>query len=627
MSGGNNSYLIIGKETVWGEPCLSGDMKQMIYQFLSSNIKSTSSHIIPTRFKGNASPSEPIQNFVEAGGDLNMHLHVDSMLLWWKYLLMTDLIVSTPSDSKTVRTDGVFASPISLTTQPSATVPSSAPGRLTMTFAAAQTGVATIAGTDQNDVAFSETLTFAAETVKTTTKYFKTVNAGGITLGAGFAGGGNLLITCNKGVYSHVLTIDEDLLVGLTAEVVKGSLPYTYTGLLCNTGRITVADVITLALTTMGKYGEGSHIPPVAGAVLTASETPVDVSAYDTLTGETFPAWGIEVDIDGTLYCVKDVSLEIGNNLAYPDRWCGTRYRQKPRRSGERNIRFIAGVELTDTTNIFDDKFMNLDDVVVQFKCYRKPSYGAEYMIQIDLPRCKIIAHPDPDVTDYVEVMQTLEFYPIRTVGATDSDEASVTLQCTETGAYEETGTLKSGSVTGIVAAEKKTLNLTGLPSDSMTVKKIRAWISNDPTGDVNVDAILRFYGKDTFIIGDLIYETVLNLTYTETNGIAVGEITDIVDSIGGLAKGDLVRFLDPAAVNTPEYARLTEQPNGTTINFNPALYAHTNNTSVVKVYEFDGDIALVDADASLEIHLEIETVGAPIGATSVYFEVVSVTT
>ncbi len=326
-------------------------------------------------------------------------------------------------------------------------------------------------------------------------------------------------------------------------------------------------------------------------------------------------------------YCVKDVSFEFGNNLAYPDRFCGTRYKQKPRRSGERNIRITAGVELTDTTNIFDSKFMNLDDVVVQFKCYRKPSYGAEYMIQIDLPHCKIITHPDPDVTDYVEVMQNLEFYPIRTIGATESDEMSVTLQCTETGSYEETGTLKSGSVSGFIAAEARSINLTGLPSNSMTVKKIRAWINNDPTGDVNVEAILRFYWKDTFNVGDLIYETILNLTYTKTNGIAVGETTDTADSIGGLEKGDLVRFLDPATADTPEYARLTEQPNGTTINFNPALYAHTNNTSIVKVFEFDGAIPLVDVDASNEIHLEIETIQAPIGSTSVYVEVVSVPT
>jgi hypothetical protein len=57
---------------------------------------------------------------------------------------------------------------------------------------------------------------------------------------------------------------------------------------------------------------------------------------------------------------------------------------------------------------------------------------GFEYTIQIDMPNCYVDASPDPAISDFSEVIQSLRFHPTRTDDAVTSDEFEVTLECVE---------------------------------------------------------------------------------------------------------------------------------------------------------------------------------------------------
>ena len=430
---GYKSYLIGGLQTTdWDTPCLYSASHKKVYEFVSCGIKNNSDLILPERFKGQPSPTPGIENFYDVAGDLAMHLHADDMIFWWKQVLYNNPTSSTDFTPQIVRTSGAYGATNSLTTQPSATSPVSSPGKLIVTFSGNQTGTVTITGRDQNEVAISEVLTFANVAAQTTTKYFHSVDADGVAI-AGCTGG-TAAITCDKNTYIHTFALGDDVPKGSTLEIVKGGIPSTYVGCLVNTAVIDLADVMTFTLGMMGKIGYNGAIMPTSGLIPTETETPTALAAFTRVSEQVFPSWGISVEINkGSAYAeipVSSMSLSLDNALKFPDRFRNLRTRPQPVRGGNRNYGMRIGIDYSTTENDWDPFFLSTKEVAAKVTCYRLPYAGAEYKMVITMPRCQITSFPDPAVSDYSEIIQDINLRPIRTVGASTSDEMTVVITC-----------------------------------------------------------------------------------------------------------------------------------------------------------------------------------------------------
>jgi hypothetical protein len=130
------SYLIAGKQgTDWDTGCQNSDLAAVIYEFRRSGLKSVTEFLKSSRFKRNPSAVRQVENFVTAEGDIEMDLHADNMVMWIQQLLMTAAgFSSTDFTAKELRASAVYTSPVTLTTQPTATSPSCSPGKLIFTW-------------------------------------------------------------------------------------------------------------------------------------------------------------------------------------------------------------------------------------------------------------------------------------------------------------------------------------------------------------------------------------------------------------------------------------------------------------------------------------------------------------
>ena len=176
-------------------------------------------------------------------------------------------------------------------------------------------------------------------------------------------------------------------------------------------------------------------------------------------------------------------------------------------------------------------------------------------------------------------------------------------------GSIPVAATTVTGSFTGFTSAESKTVDITSISSDNPVIRRVSLWISNDPTGDENINCRLSFYTADSMTEDELLNDFFLNLTYTETNGGASAtDTTDTVDDISGLTKYDLIRYMG----GTAENVRLTAVPTGTTLTFTALANAHADDTGIVRVAEITEMFQLFDGDSSNEIHIKLETLSAP---------------
>lgn len=185
-------------------------------------------------------------------------------------------------------------------------------------------------------------------------------------------------------------------------------------------------------------------------------------------------------------------------------------------------------------------------------------------------------------------------------------------------GVTKPNATTLTGAFTGFTTTEGKTADIGSLINNPV-IRAIRLWVSNDPTGNPNINFRLSFYNSDSMTEDELLKEFYFNLTYTETNGGAsISDTTDTVDSIAGLIIYDLIRFMG----GTAENVRLTATPSGTTLTFTALVRAHVDNTGIVKVVELTDMFQLVDLDSTKEIHAKLTTLSAPAGSMNVAIEV-----
>ena len=124
------------------------------------------------------------------------------------------------------------------------------------------------------------------------------------------------------------------------------------------------------------------------------------------------------------------MTLTIDNQLAIPTRYNGERFIVKPRRSNNRVITMNPGVDYDTTNPDWDLKFENMVSMVGIVTAFRKPYAGPELSIQFDYPNLQMANPPDPDVSNYMEILSSLNLRALRSVGATTSDEVKVTIVC-----------------------------------------------------------------------------------------------------------------------------------------------------------------------------------------------------
>lgn len=413
-------------------------VKQVIYEFISTTLRDAGDPITPERIHGNPSPVRNITGMRNCAGDIVMHMHPEHMLIFWKHLLF-DAPTSVDFTKQVVRTNGIYTSPLSLTTQPSGTTPPSDPGRLIVTFSVAKTGTVTITGTDQNGTAISETLTFANETTKTTTMYFQAVDANGVTL---TMSGDNLLIECDKNTYTHTFNLGDNTYVdetvdkyGLAIELVKGTIPNLYLGCMLNTGVISLGDTMQATWSILGKQGNTC-------LAFNGSGTPTDISGYSKMVDtnypygdEIYPGWGLALQLDSIQTDIESLSFSFSNNLAYSTRYKATNTPVKPIRQGDREIAVTSAIDyeaVADGGLDLSAKYRGNVPLAVIWSAVSKPYAGPEYSINMSHPRCQLTANPDPEIGGPADILQPISLRPIRTVGASSSNECTLTIVSTE---------------------------------------------------------------------------------------------------------------------------------------------------------------------------------------------------
>lgn len=443
---GSESWFLIGEQDVdWDTPAWNEKLESVVYEMISSTLKSISPPVVPSRLTRNPSPPRQLKGLMHGEGDIAMQLHVDNMFKIWAQLMhATDSERdSTDFAAKEVFGDeagGMKMGPtgdISLDTQPNATVPTSDPGRLRFMINAEDSGVFTIAGKDQNDAAITDIVSLDTATTGASTKHFKTVNATGISA-TGFAvGTTGLYIESDKDTYTHIITLGDDVLDGMTIEEVKGGIPSVFVGSIINAGAIALGDTLTLAGSILSKQGWNRYKVSATTGDPTASTTPTDVSGWSRITEEIFPAWGLSLFLEGagTATGIESATFNLNNQLAFPTRYRGLRTPPKPVRSAVREVSLVATIDYDTVNSDYDLKMLHNQVIQAKLLAYHKPYAGAEYSVQLDFPRCQITAFPDPDVSDFSQVVQELSLNPIRSASATGSDEVTVTLVNKETGA------------------------------------------------------------------------------------------------------------------------------------------------------------------------------------------------
>lgn len=441
-----NSYVLLKGESNYGTPA-TGTPKKVIYELADAgaNLVKIADPIVPVRYTRYGAPIKNILGRISAAGTLNFQLHGNYMGSWFFRLFGDGAPVSVASDNGQCATAGandpnvravsagsttdkaVTAATMSVNTQPNNTAnPKLAPAKLQIktwdaTGAAngTWTGTVKVAGTDQLDQAISETFTFTSANTVTGTKYFKTIDASGITITvtSGLTlGTHRISIEAQKGISLHSFVLKDADQQSLTLEYVKGGDPNTYDGCLLNTGNITLAPVITASFDILARNGKLRK--NIAGGSSATS-----LSTFVRVPEDVFPNWGWSAVVGGTQMELNSSVFTVNNNLAFPDRVNGQsnglrRLQARPQRTAAQDVT-IALNAAWDTAKDFDTNYENDDDVTLKLVGYALPSAGPEYLMHIEALRAKLTSYPDPAVDTYADLNQNLNFKLLPHTGTT----------------------------------------------------------------------------------------------------------------------------------------------------------------------------------------------------------------
>ncbi|MEW6607807.1 MAG: phage tail tube protein, partial [bacterium] len=252
---------------------------------------------------------------------------------------------------------------------------------------------------DGNDTAIIETLTFTGNTTINTTKYFKTVNAGGITT-SGFTGG-TLAINGNRNTYKHDFALANSI-PSITMEISKGGFPFTYwgCGLTSAQFKVDAPEGITKGtFTFVGKDGEPKS--------LAGTTTP---STLNSLVKELFLNWKCGLRVDDVLIGIRSVDFTISNNLLEDTAEIKeTVPLAIPRlvRGGKRAITGTINRQFEDST--YFDKWINGTSAKLSVKGTSQPYAGPLETIEFIFPTI-LFEGTDPTVSDMSLMYNDLPF-------------------------------------------------------------------------------------------------------------------------------------------------------------------------------------------------------------------------
>ena len=331
-------------------------------------------------------------------------------------------------------------------------------GVLVLTFAGASgSGNVTLVGDNANGSSVTETIAVdigANTTYTSTNSYSDNVM---FTIGSGISGGtlaisvtppsgleskyhyksdveititgisgGTLQITTDPGTYNHELRLTNEILEGITAEIVKGQdTPNTYDSLVVTQGVLNLADIVTLTLSFLGR--EGDLRRGIAGT----RGTPTDISAYSRAAIDVAPNWGMAFEINDVVYPVSDATMTVNNNIDFPStRFAKTVYYPKPTRQGSRNVTISATIDYT-LSNDFD-ALARGDEISAKLLAVTTPLGGPYTGYEFNFPQAELVGFPDPEIPDMSEITQTLDILAYTSTSALGNDEVVLTITSTE---------------------------------------------------------------------------------------------------------------------------------------------------------------------------------------------------
>ena len=442
---GYDSSFLVGEQTVaWSSPVTIG--ASMIFtQFepQSFSLRNISTPAVPERLRGHASAVKNVPDQYSVEGDIVMHAHGDHHLVFLKQVMggLTSSVSFTPVEIKAAFT-WVNATAVSLDN--SFVGVSADPGTLIFSYAASAQGPGSIAisGTDQNGFAISETISVSTATtpppLTTSAKFYQTVDVLGVTLD-GFTVANSVVIYADRDTTTHTFSLADAIGNGLTIEGVKGSIPNTYHGMLVNQLQVTAGPTMQMTYSMIGRRGIlrqnllGNSVASDPGALFTYPHDNLDGFA---MTEDVHAGWGLGVMLDSSVFPVADYNMTFNNQLAHPPRMAGERTRQKPVRTGLREITATLSMDYDDVANIpdWDAKFEADNTFPMTVSNVLLPDAGREYRMDWYFQRVELVSYTDPEVNGPGDITQTLELKILASAASSLSNEAQLFLVSKENG-------------------------------------------------------------------------------------------------------------------------------------------------------------------------------------------------
>ena len=204
-------------------------------------------------------------------------------------------------------------------------------------------------------------------------------------------------------LYKQDLHPSDNVLEGLTIEIVERETPNTFESLVVTQGVLDFTDQITMSLSFLGRRADLEHsIGGIEG-------TPTDVSSFDRLSVQDSENWDVTIEINGEVYPVFDARLIVNHNLGFPaTRFSDTVYYQKPIRRGNREVTLSAMID--GTLNNLDATFR--PEVAAKLVMVAQPSDAAS--LNFTFPQAQLI-----ESTDF-EHLNRIVIQPFYSAGKTE---------------------------------------------------------------------------------------------------------------------------------------------------------------------------------------------------------------
>ena len=362
-----------------------------------------------------------------------------------------DIILDLDSSDVSIRADAAYTSAAISPSDPADSIPSD-DGRETVRLkfefsSATGSGTIAITGEDEDGDEVSETITVSTPGEHITEERYATgvsVTVSGVTGGtleifvilaeyqydSDFfyrevssvivtgVSGGTLAIEADPETYTHEITLNRQVLEGLTMVIDKGDeTPNVYDSLLVQQFGISLGDTVDWTFSFLGRDADLRYnLDGERGGT-------TDVTGFRRQSPIVAPGWAAVIEVNDEVVPVSDASVSFNNNLGYPDASRqGSIHYPKPVRKGKRDISMSATIDYSLEADY--DRLAFGSEVTAKFSLHTKPPRGAFFAIILEFDRAELVGFPDPDTTGETEILQTLNIRPF-TNSVNGNDEIS----------------------------------------------------------------------------------------------------------------------------------------------------------------------------------------------------------